>query len=56
MRVTDVAQDWRDFWEACEGFRRELDLAELAIDPDAVFDGVRDPSPGRELEIEDWRD
>jgi prevent-host-death family protein len=35
------------FWEAYEDFRREFDLAELAIDPDSVFAEAGAPSPGR---------
>ena len=44
-----MAKGRRDFWEAYEEFRREFDLAQLEIDPDEVFEGVRDPSPGREF-------
>jgi antitoxin Phd len=44
-----LAQGRRDFWKAYEEFRREFDLAELDIDPDAVFGGVREASPGREF-------
>lgn len=29
----------RNFWEAYEEFRRQFDLAELAIDPEEVFGG-----------------
>jgi hypothetical protein len=36
----------RNFWEAYEDFRREFDLAQLGIDPDEVFKGVRDAAPG----------
>lgn len=35
------------FWKAYEDFRREFDLAELAIDPDSVFADAGAPSPGR---------
>ena len=37
-----------DFWEAYEGFRRAFDLPALQIEPD-IFEGVRDPSAGREV-------
>jgi antitoxin Phd len=39
----------RDFWEAYEEFRREFDLEHLGIDPDEIFEGVRDTSPGRDF-------
>lgn len=38
------AKDRRDFWEAYEEFRRQFDLAELAIDPEEVF-GARVSRP-----------
>jgi len=44
-----LAEGRRDFWEAYEEFRRHYDLSHLDIDPDDVFDGVRDPSPGRDF-------
>ena len=44
-----LAQGRRDFWEAYEEFRREFDLAQLAIDPDEIFGGIRDALPGREF-------
>ncbi len=37
------------FWESYQRFRREHDLARLDLDPAEIFDGVRDPSPGREF-------
>jgi antitoxin Phd len=39
----------RRFSEAWDDFRREIDLAELNIDPDQVFADVRDDAPGREV-------
>ena len=36
------------FGEACEKFRRSVDLKALEIDP-AIFDGLRDRAPGREV-------
>lgn len=38
----------RRFSEAFEDFRREVDLAELEIDPDEVFAAARDEAPGRD--------
>ena len=39
----------RRFSEAWDDFRRDVDLAELAIDPDDVFAGARDDVFGREV-------
>lgn len=39
------------FWEAYQEFRSRHDLAELDIDPDEVFRDVRDPSPGRDVDL-----
>lgn len=44
-----LKSDKRDFWQAYETLRDELSLAELDIDPDVVFEGVRDRSPGRDF-------
>jgi len=41
----------RPFSEAYREFTRDIDLDELAIDPDHVFAGVRDKSRGRELDL-----
>jgi antitoxin Phd len=38
----------RGFSEAFDEFASEVDLAELDIDPDEVFGGIRDPAPGRD--------
>jgi antitoxin Phd len=38
------------FWDAYTSFRHSVDLSQLDIEP-SVFEGVRDPSPGREV---DW--
>ncbi len=37
------------FWEAYQEFRRTTDLSE--IDPDEIFRDVRDPSPGRDVDL-----
>ena len=39
----------RRFSEAWNEFTREVDLRELDIDPDEIFDDVRDPLPGRNV-------
>jgi prevent-host-death family protein len=38
-----------DLWEAIEAFRERTDLSDL--DPDEIFRGVRNSSPGREVEL-----
>lgn len=38
----------RRFSEAWDDFSRDVDLARLGIDPDAVFTKARDDSPGRD--------
>ncbi len=38
----------RRFSEAWNEFSRKVELAELKIDPDEVFAGVRDDAPGRD--------
>jgi len=42
---------YRGFSEAYENFTREIDLEELAIDPDELFAGARDRSHGREVDL-----
>jgi prevent-host-death family protein len=41
----------RRFSEAWKEFASKVDLAELAIDPDEIFAGVRDKSPGRDVDF-----
>ena len=38
------------FWDAYRAFRGTVDLARLGIEPE-VFEGVRDPSAGREARL-----
>jgi len=38
----------QDFWDLYVAFREQFDLEELAIEP-AIFEDVRDNSPGREV-------
>ena len=46
-----LTMKYRGFSEAYEEFTREIDLNELAIDPDELFPGVRDQSHGREVDL-----
>lgn len=43
-----LAEGSRRFSRAWDEFSREVELAELDIDPDSVFAGVREARPGRE--------
>jgi prevent-host-death family protein len=38
----------KGFWEALTEFRQDEDLDALDLDPDEIFVGVRDQSPGRD--------
>jgi prevent-host-death family protein len=38
------------FWDNYQAFRNTVNLAEMDIDP-AIFDGLRDASPGREVAL-----
>jgi len=42
-----LAAGRKKYWDAYRAFRETVDLSSLGIEPE-VFDGVRDPSPGRE--------
>lgn len=44
-----LANRSRRFSEAWNEFTREVELSELAIDPDEIFSGLRDMRPGREV-------
>jgi prevent-host-death family protein len=39
-----------DFWQELQKFRQNFDLEELDIGSD-VFEGIRDRSPGREVDL-----
>lgn len=41
----------RSFFDAYEQFTRDVDLAELAIDPDELFAGTRDDTRGRHVHL-----
>ena len=40
---------YRGFVEAYRDFSNQVDLSELAIDPDELFAGARERTPGREV-------
>lgn len=41
----------RGFADAYREFVQSVDLAELGLDPDALFDGVRGSTPGRDVQL-----
>lgn len=42
----------RHFSDAWDVFRGEVDVSSLAIEPEEIFAGVRDASPGRDPDLE----
>ncbi|HVT46128.1 MAG TPA: type II toxin-antitoxin system Phd/YefM family antitoxin [Thermoanaerobaculia bacterium] len=46
-----LAAGTRRFSEAWDEFLAENDLTELDIDPDEIFAGARDASPGRDSDL-----
>ena len=46
-----LATDRRGFAAAYGDFAEAFDLAELALDPDELFEGVRDRTPGRSVRM-----
>ena len=46
-----ITSGYRSFADAYRDFRRYVDLADLAIDPDEVFAGAREDAPGREVRL-----
>jgi hypothetical protein len=42
-----IGEKRRDFWEVLMAFRREIEKEGIEI-TDSDFEGLRDPSPGRE--------
>jgi len=42
---------YRSFFDAYEEFTKNVDLAELAIDPDELFAGTRDETRGRDVRL-----
>jgi prevent-host-death family protein len=47
-----LAAGEKDLWGAYTEFRQRFDLTQLDIGPE-VFEGLRDPSPGREVSLPD---
>ena len=46
-----LTMKYRGFSEAYGEFTQEVDLDELAINPDELFTGARDESHGREVDL-----
>ena len=46
-----LTMKYRGFSEAYGEFTQEVDLEELAINPDELFAGTRDDSHGREVDL-----
>ena len=46
-----LTSNYRSFVEAYRDFSKEVDLAELGIDPDELFAGVREDTRGREVRL-----
>jgi len=41
----------KGFYEAVQEFRQKYDVEKLDLDPDEIFRGVRDRSPGRKVRL-----
>ena len=46
-----LASNRRGFIEAYRDFTNDVDLAELALDPDGLFGDVREETPGRDVRL-----
>ena len=46
-----LAAGRRGFADAYSEFTQAVDLSELALDPDGLFEGARDNSPGRDVAL-----
>lgn len=46
-----LGADRRGFDAAYRDFTGAVDLSELALDPDELFEGVRDTTPGRDVRV-----
>ena len=51
QRFERLASTRRSFVAAYRDFRNESDLAELALDPDELFAGTREDTPGRDVRL-----
>ncbi len=51
QRFERLASTRRSFVAAYRDFRNESDLAELALDPDDLFAGTREDTPGRDVRL-----
>ena len=50
-KFEQLAHGRRSFAEAFREFKTTVDLAKLNLDPDEIFAGARDTSPGRQVRI-----
>ena len=50
-QYAQLAGKRRRFFEAYLKFTREFDLADLSLNPDVLFSGVRDETEGREVNL-----
>ena len=50
-RFARLASNRRSFFAAYRGFTNECDLADLALDPDELFTGTREETPGRDVRL-----
>ena len=48
---TRLSAGRRGFADAYREFVQRVDLAEVGLDPDALFDGVRASTPGRDVQL-----
>ena len=46
-----LASNRRGFIETYRDFTNDVDLAELALDPDGLFGDVREETPGRDVRL-----
>jgi prevent-host-death family protein len=46
-----LASRSRRFSEAWDAFVQDVELSDLAIDPDEIFEGVRDSGSGRDVKL-----
>lgn len=39
------------FWEALQKFRQQIELEGIDLEPEKIFEDIRDKSPGREVNL-----